>query len=129
VITVTAEPRSSTYAGAMHEYSVAASLLRMAEEKAREAGARRVTRVEVRIGQSAGVDADLLRTAWDVVRGTPMCRDASLDIAPVPVRWVCALCRRPLAPGEVLRCPDCDVAAELDGGDELTLERIELERD
>ena len=112
----------------MHEYSIASSLLRMVEERARAASARRVVGVHVRIGASAGVEVDLLRTAWDVVRETALTRDAVLVVEEVPARWVCALCAAPIAAGAVLRCPQCDVAARLDGGDDLMLDRIELER-
>ncbi len=48
----------------MHEYGIAASLRRMVEAEARAVGARRVVRVEVRVGDAAGVERDLLATAW-----------------------------------------------------------------
>jgi len=111
----------------VHEYAIAASLLRMVEERAREAGAQRVVRVEVRVGAQAGVEVDLLRTAWEGIRNTALSAGARLEVNCVPVRWVCALCRTPLASGGPLRCSDCDVAAVLDGGGELLLERIEFE--
>jgi len=112
----------------MHEYSVAMALLRMVEGRAREAGATRVLRVEIRMGASAGVELELLRTAWSGVRAEGLCAEAALVVNCVPVHWVCALCRTPLGDGEPLRCAECDVAAVLEGGDELLLERIELER-
>jgi hydrogenase nickel incorporation protein HypA/HybF len=112
----------------VHEYAIASSLLRMVEERARAAGARRVLRVVVRIGAEAGVEIDLLRTAWEGVRETPVSGGAELEVNCVPVRWVCALCRAPIEAGGALRCPECDVAAVLDGGGELLLERIELEK-
>lgn len=111
----------------VHEYAIAASLLRMVEERAREAGAQRVLRVEVRVGAQAGVEVDLLRTAWEGVCDTALCAHAALQVNCVPVRWVCALCRTLLPTGGPLRCPACDVAAVLDGGGELLLERMEFE--
>jgi hydrogenase nickel incorporation protein HypA/HybF len=113
----------------MHEYSLAQSLLRMVEEQARAAGATRVLRVVVRVGGAAGVEPALLETAWGVVRETPVCAASELALDLVPERWVCALCRTPIAAGAELRCGACDVAAVLDGGDELLLARIEVERD
>lgn len=116
------------YNGAVHEYSIAAALLRMVERHAREAAAGRVLRVEIRVGGRAGVEVDLLRTAWDASRAQGPCAQAELVVHCVQVRWVCALCRTPVDQDGPLRCPACDVAAVLDGGDELLLERIELER-
>lgn len=112
----------------MHEYSIAASLLRMVEGRARAAGAGRVVNVRVRVGAGAGVELDLLRTAWEFVRATRLCRDADLVVEAVPARWVCALCGGPIEAGAALRCLRCDVAARLAAGDELVLDRIEIER-
>ncbi len=112
----------------MHEYALASSLLAMAERHARAEGADRVRRVEIRVGGSAGVEIELLETAWSQVRGEGPCRGAELVVHCVPTRWVCALCRSPVPAGAVLRCAECDVAAVLDGGDDLLLERVALER-
>ena len=111
----------------MHEYSIATSLLGMVEREAAPHPEARVLRVHLRIGAQAGVEVDLLRTAWENVRRDGRCAAAELVIAQPPVRWVCALCARPVPEGGPLRCPDCDVAARLEGGDELLLERVELE--
>lgn len=116
------------YNGRMHEYSIAMGLLRMVERHAREADAERVLAVEIRVGAQAGVELDLLRTAWETVRVRGPCAQAELVVRCVPVRWVCALCRTPVPDGGALRCAECDVAAVLEGGDELLLERIDLER-
>lgn len=113
----------------MHEYSIALSLRRMVEEQAAIAHARRVIRVEVRIGDGAGVERELLATAWDNVRQGGLTDGAELRILTVPVRWVCGLCRTAVSAAGPLRCNACDVGAILDGGDELFLDRLEIERD
>jgi len=100
----------------------------MVETRAREAGAARVLRVVIRVGEGAGVEVDLLRTAWEGVRRGTLCDLAGLVVERVPVAWICALCRKPVEGDSPLRCPDCGYAAVLDGGDELTLERFEIER-
>ena len=113
----------------MHEYSIAMSLRRMVEEHAATARARRVVRVEVRIGDAAGVERELLATAWEQVREGGVTDGAELRIIPVPTRWICGLCRTPVAADGPLRCTACDVGAILDGGDDLFLDRLEVERD
>lgn len=112
----------------MHEYSLATSLLRIVEDEARAAHGVRVVRVLLRVGSGGGVEPDLLRTAWEAVRETDLCREAALDVEIVPERWVCALCHARIAPSAVLHCAACDAPAVLDGGDELVLQRIEVER-
>lgn len=112
----------------MHEWSVAASLRRMVEERARAERAARVLSVTVRVGDAAGVDAGLLETAWRGVREGGLVDGASLALERVEATWACPLCRADVAATGPLRCVACDAPALLSGGDDLHLVRIELER-
>lgn len=112
----------------MHEWSIAASLRRMVEERARAERAVRVLAVAVRVGDAAGVDAGLLATAWEGVREGGLVDGASLALERVPARWACALCGRDVDATGPLRCNACDAPAVLAGGEDLHLVRIELER-
>jgi len=111
----------------MHEYSIASSLLRMAEEHAQKHGATRVVGLELCVGELAGVEVSLLETAWSLVRERSLCEGVELAIRPVAVRWGCTRCGDELAPGGLLSCPACGANARLLAGDELVLERIEME--
>ena len=111
----------------MHEYSVAATLLRMVERRAREQGAQRVRRVQVLVGESAGVEPEALRGAWDMVRSGTTCGGATLEITSPAARWVCVLCGKEVVPVEPILCPDCRVPARLESGSELSLAAIETE--
>jgi hydrogenase nickel incorporation protein HypA/HybF len=111
----------------MHEYSIVSALV---DRVAREAGAHPgavVRRVHVRIGELAGVEPELLRTAFDTCRARSACNGAELAIACEPAVWRCVRCDWPIATGAVLRCPACQRPARLAGGGEIILERIELE--
>lgn len=111
----------------MHEYSIVQALLQRVEVEARRYQASGVQRIRVRIGELAGVDPDLLASAYACFRERTMCRNATLDIQPVAAGWVCPRCDRPIVAGEILRCAECGTPARLTGGDEIVLERIELE--
>jgi hydrogenase nickel incorporation protein HypA/HybF len=111
----------------MHEYSLVQALLDRVE---REAGARSATAVHrlcVRIGDLAGVERGLFRSAYELCRRGTICGGAELVIEPVEARWACGRCGRSLAAGEVLACPLCEAPARLVSGDEIVLERIEME--
>ena len=112
----------------MHEYSIASSLLRMAEQQAAKHAATRVVALELRIGELAGVEVDLLETAWSLVRERSCCEGVDLGIERVAARWECRECGRQIESGGLLACPDCGGRARLACGDGLVLDRIEMER-
>ncbi len=95
--------------------------------EARAKGATGVHRLWVRIGELSGVEPDLLTTAYDTFRERTICDGAQLDLHIVPARWECPECGRVFARGEVLTCPACKQPARLSQGDEIMLDRIELE--
>src|SRR5690242_19968041 len=111
----------------MHEYSIVEAMFGQIERTARDRGAIAVRGVRVRIGRVAGVDASLLHTAYDTFRPGTICADAPLEIEEVPVRWVCPAGHGDIVPGTPLACPRCGAPARLASGDEIILERLELE--
>jgi hydrogenase nickel incorporation protein HypA/HybF len=122
----------------MHEYSIVQSLVDAVEVSMWRTGnpacpdrrdrlSSTVHRIEVRIGELSGVDADLLATAYDVFRAGTCCETATMTIDRVPARWQCPKCSLDIARGAVLRCPTCNEPAQLASGDEIILQRIELE--
>ena len=111
----------------MHEYSIARALIDRVQAEALSRGALAVRRIEVRIGELAGVEREFLISAYDLFREGTLCRDAELQVTRVETRWVCPGCSRAIPRGEVLRCAECHLPARLDGGDEILLDRIEME--
>jgi hydrogenase nickel incorporation protein HypA/HybF len=110
----------------MHEYSIVQSLV---DSVAAAVGGRdaAVQRVDVAIGELAGVDCALLTTAFEVFREGTLCEHAALTIDRIPARWECPRCAGEVARGGFLRCPLCHAPARLAAGDEIVLQRIELE--
>jgi len=82
----------------MHEWSLAKTLLEQAERICREQGAQRLLEVRVQIGSLAGVEASLLKSAFDQL-----------------------VCEQPIAPARlvvevtplVVRCQNCETESEL----------------
>jgi hydrogenase nickel incorporation protein HypA/HybF len=111
----------------MHEYALVQNLLDQVAAHAAARGATAVRKVTVGMGELAGVDPDLFATAFETFRAAGSYPEAELSIRWVEARWVCSPCSRLIHRGAVLRCPNCGAPAQLGAGDELTLERIELE--
>jgi len=111
----------------MHEYGIVRALLDRVSSEAEARGATAVHSVEVRIGELAGVEPDLLATAFEAFRETTICAGARLEIRPVTARWECPACGDEVARGAVKQCGRCRKPARLASGDEIVLERIEME--
>ena len=112
----------------MHEYSIISALVDQVQ--AARAGAPEqalVQKVHVAIGELAGVDVELLKTAFTTFRPRTVCEEAELLVRSVAAEWRCPRCQQALARGAVLSCPSCGRPARLTAGDEIILERIELE--
>lgn len=111
----------------MHEYSLIQSLVERVEAEVRARSASAVHRLRVRVGEQSGVDIELFKTAYATFRERTVCESADLDIEIVPVEWACGRCGSRIAPGQPLRCAACLHPARLISGDEIILDRIEME--
>jgi hydrogenase nickel incorporation protein HypA/HybF len=110
----------------MHEYSIVAALIDQVEREVQARNAE-VHRVHVAIGELAGVEIELLRTAYETFSERTLCDGAALEIRPVAAEWRCPRCDVAIARGARLRCGRCGGPARLVRGDEIVLERIEME--
>jgi hydrogenase nickel incorporation protein HypA/HybF len=111
----------------MHEYSLVLALLEQVEAQVASHPGATVRRVQLRIGDQAGVVPELLQTAFEVAREHTVAAGAELAVERVPARWSCPRCGRDVPEGERLDCAGCGGPARLVAGDELILSRLELE--
>lgn len=112
----------------MHELSIVASLFEILEEKAREQGAAKIVRVNVKVGMLAGVVPEFLQTAFDSYKQGTLAAEAALEVTSVPFRVKCRKCQSVAEKDDfVFTCPACG-STELDvqEGTELLLEKIEM---
>ena len=111
----------------MHEYSIVQALMSQVEAEARKHNATVVDKIQLKIGELAGVEVELLVTAFETFRERSICARAELEIEVTPAKWSCPTCRELLEAGARLQCPDCLQPARLLSGDEILLQRIEME--
>jgi hydrogenase nickel incorporation protein HypA/HybF len=111
----------------MHEYSIVAALVDRVQREVESRPGAVARKLYVRIGELSGVEPELLRTAFATFRARSACAEADLELEEISAVWCCPHCDRPIAAGAVLRCPSCGRAARLASGDDITLERIEME--
>ena len=111
----------------MHEYSIVQALFDQIHQTARARGAVAVRRVTVQIGEIAGVEVELLRTAYELFRERTICDAAPLEVETVAARWTCPDGHGDIDRGAALVCATCARPAQLAAGDEIVLKQLELE--
>ena len=113
----------------MHELSIAATIVEVAAEHARDAGGR-VAEVTLRVGRLACLQEEALRFGFGLVAaGTPL-EGARLSVVDVPVRIWCSTCAAEAElPGiQKFACPRCGhPSGDLRAGRELEIESILIE--
>jgi len=111
----------------MHEVSLVHALFDQTDRAIGQHPRGAVRQVTLRIGELAGVECELFRTAFEACKGERGYPAAALEIVEERAVWRCGDCGAAVAPGGPLRCPECDGGARLCAGGELILQRLELE--
>lgn len=111
----------------MHEVSLVHALFDQADRAIAPHPPTAVRALRVRIGAFAGVEPELFRSAFDGCKGERGYAAAELAIVEAPARFCCAECGASVEQPGPLCCAACAGPARLAAGDELILERLELE--
>ena len=113
----------------MHELSVAQALVEQVQSLADQHGATGVASIRLRVGPLSGVVPDLLETAFPLAAAGTVAAMAQLLIMAAPLRVRCQTCgaESEALPNRLL-CAACgDWHTQVISGDELLLERVELD--
>lgn len=113
----------------MHEFGLAMRIVEVAREHARPLGPRKVTQIEVELGDLSGVMYESLRFSLEAVVQDSDCRGARILIHRIPGEGECLECgaRFPL---EALfgSCPTCGAShPRITRGKEFRLLAIEVD--
>jgi hydrogenase nickel incorporation protein HypA/HybF len=113
----------------MHEASITDSLLSLALEKAREAEATKITRINLVLGELSGVVGECVQFYFDVVSKNTLADGAVLNYETKPTRIRCRSCEKEFTPvSHDWTCPDChEISMEIVSGRECYMESIEVE--
>jgi hydrogenase nickel incorporation protein HypA/HybF len=113
----------------MHELAVTESLLEIALEHAEKANARRVTDLNIVIGELASMVDESIQFYWDIIARDTIAEQAALHFRRVPAELQCNTCGEKYQPTEKeLICPRCGgVGARIIAGEEFALESIDVE--
>ena len=112
----------------MHEMSVAASVIEIAEEQAREKGASKIISVTLNVGDLSGVMAEAVAFCYEACAKGTLAENSRLIINKVTARAFCPQCEKEFTPGSrFVICPSCSGFARITAGEDLSVERMEVE--
>jgi hydrogenase nickel incorporation protein HypA/HybF len=113
----------------MHEFSITESVLALALEKAGQAGAARITRINLVLGEMSGVVGECVQFYFEALSRETIAAGAQLAFEARPTRLRCHRCQAEFSPQDHdWNCPTChEMAIEIIAGRECYMESIEVE--
>ena len=115
----------------MHEFSIAMSIIEIAEAEARKAGATEIKELTLDIGTMSGIEFYALDTAMEMAVKESLLERAKLTINKIQARAKCSECGYEFNINQVLDpCPKCtSLFHELLSGKELKIKSIVVDVD
>ena len=114
---------------AMHELSIAMSIVEMAQEEALHRGVQ-VNAVHLKLGALSGVVKEALLSSYEMACDDTPLRGSRLVIEDVPVVIFCPHCKvqRPLSSVQLFCCAECGTpTSEIVHGKELEVVALEIQ--
>jgi len=113
----------------MHELSLAAGVLELIEDSARQQKFSRVSAIWLEIGQLAAVEPEAMTFCFDAVARGTVAEGARLEIITLPGSGWCAACAASVAVSEIAAaCPHCGgYRVTVTGGTEMRVKELEVE--
>ena len=113
----------------MHEMGIVSGVLDAVTASARDAGADKVLKITLRIGEMTEVVDEALTFAFEALTEGTMCEGAKLEVIKVAPRSFCLECFEEFDHDRFHRiCPSCgSYETQLLEGRELSIESIEVD--
>jgi hydrogenase nickel incorporation protein HypA/HybF len=113
----------------MHELSVTQGMLDIAVEKAKENHAKRVSAINLVIGEMSSIVDDCVQFYFDLLSKDTIAASAKLNFKRIPMQVRCRQCGKEFIPEKAeWTCPGCSQwDAEVIAGQEFYIESIEVD--
>lgn len=113
----------------MHELPVTQGMLSIALEHATKAGAKKITAINLVIGEMSGIVDDSVQFYFDFISRETIAEGATLNFERVPAKFLCHKCQTTFSPTDrEWTCPHCgELSLGIVAGREFYVDSIEVE--
>jgi len=113
----------------MHELAVTQSILDIALRHANEANAKRITDINLVIGQFSSIVDDSVQFYWEIISRDTIAQGSFLHFERIPGEMTCGNCGHVFRPTEKsFECPSCSSSfVRVTKGDEFRVDSIDVE--
>ena len=113
----------------MHELAITQSLLSIVLEQANAVQAKKITKINLVIGEMANVVDQCVQFYFDFISKDSIAAEAALSFQQVPIQVRCRECAAIFSPSQLdWTCPHCHgEGVEVVAGQEFYIESIEVE--
>lgn len=113
----------------MHEFSIAVNLIEIAVEYAQKADAKKITQIEIELGELSGIIQDSLEFCFEAACKDTIAENSILSIKIILAISECLDCNKKFETGSLLSvCPNCDsIKCRTVQGKELKIKSITVD--
>ncbi len=113
----------------MHELAVTQGILDISLHHAEKANAKKITDINLVIGQFSSIVDDSVQFYWDIVAQGTIAQGAVLHFNRLPGEMTCSICGHTFRPdGETFTCPSCSSPqVRITKGEEFRVDSIDVE--
>jgi hydrogenase nickel incorporation protein HypA/HybF len=113
----------------MHELAITQSMFDIVLKQAEQSKAKKVTKINLVIGEMTGVVSDCIQFYMDFLSKGTVAEGVVVFVTSVPATAKCLTCSKTFTVKELeWTCPHCDgISLEVTGGKELLVDSIEVD--
>jgi hydrogenase nickel incorporation protein HypA/HybF len=113
----------------MHELAVTQNILDISLRHAEGAGAKKITGINLVIGEFASIVDDSVQFYWDVLAADTIAKGAKLRFERIAGEMTCSNCNHSFHPTDIdFTCPNCrSVFVKITKGEEFRVDSIDVE--
>jgi len=113
----------------VHELAITQSIFDIALETAKSAQAKKITSININVGELSGVETDCISFYFDALKKDSIAEEAVLNFSLEPAELRCRDCQATFKTKDIpWLCPGCRSASiEITGGRDCYVDNIEVE--